>query len=108
LLEAECAVVPTAKSQVRAIASLNAYQQVEIWQQACRESKGVPTAIKVREIKAVMLDEAPPIKLLKPPVTPEPEILLSRLKERLKSTKVSLKDIEVLLELIQELRYSNQ
>lgn len=108
LLEAECAVIPTAESQVRAIASLNAHQQVKIWQQACRESKGVPIAAKVKEVKAVVLGEAPPVKPLKPPVTAEPEILLSRLKERVKSTKVSLEDIEVLLELIQELSYSNQ
>lgn len=72
LLEASCAIIPTAESQVRAIASLPAHQQVEIWQRAGRESKGVPTATKVREVKAAVLGKAPPVK---PPVTPEPEIL---------------------------------
>ncbi len=111
LLEAECAILPTAESQVRAIASLPTHQQVEIWQKACDESKGVPIASKVREVKAAVLGEPKPERTFKsePWVKlPNPSTLLNHLKDRLKETKVSLKDVEVLLELIQELNYGDR
>jgi len=111
LLEAECAILPTAESQVRAIASLPTHQQVEIWQKACSESKGVPIASKVREVKAAVLGEPMPERTFKSEhwvKLPNPSTLLEHLKDRLKETKVSLKDVEVLLKLIQELNYGDR
>lgn len=110
LLESGCSVIPTAESQVRAIATLPAHQQVEIWQKACSESKGVPIASKVKETKAAVLREPMPERVVKSEPwakLPNPSTLLHHLKSRLKGTKVSLKDVEVLLELIQELSHGD-
>jgi hypothetical protein len=131
LLEAECVVIPTAESQVRAIASLPANQQVEIWQHACTNSGDkVPTASQVKSSRAEMLGETMPDTPASPPaasdeggetecdnqtaaraipevtnykVLPQPAALLERLKSRVKGSKATLEDVEIVLELIAEM-----
>jgi hypothetical protein len=83
---------------------------VEIWQKACSESKGVPIASKVKNVKVAVLGEPMPERAVKSEPQaklPNPSTLLHHLKGRLKGTKVSLKDVEVLLELIQEFSHGH-
>jgi len=136
LVEAECSIIPTAESQVRAIASLPANQQIEIWQHACTNSNGkVPTATQVKSSRAEILSEPLPDAPASPPATsdeggetesdnqttaraipkltnykvlPQPAALLERLRSRIKSSKATLEDMQVVLELIPQMTESGR
>ena len=107
---------------MRVIASLPSSQQVEIWEHACANSHGkVPTANQVKKSRAELLGESLPDASSSSPlvapdlvesdnqdvsqfkVLPQPATLLEQLKSRVKGTKASLQDVEVLLEIVLEL-----